>query len=260
MSPHRLSLVIVLPVLFSAACGEDAKESSPGEVIARDSALAEDLRVASDTSAFSEAADVAMADEPDTLPRGAEVRRPIAAPTAAPTAAAATRPAPAARTAEIPAAPPPRVTRQEAAAAMPPAARLPDLRRPTPATPKVAARPVASPTPANQVCASPATADQRRCLMMHLARSDAALDHNYQAVIVALKRQAGTKPGEKEPESVRSLRSAQRAWLVYRDDECRRRNRGKEGPLWAPMRAQCLGQFSDYRAEELAQTLTRLTP
>lgn len=280
MSPRRSTLVIILPIVFAAACGEGAKESSPGEVLARDSALAEDLRVASDTSAFSEAADVAMADEPDTLPRTATARVPTpaaAAPAAPPSSPTTTRPAmrvpatpatanPAHPTAqprpaavEIPAAALPKVTKREAASAMPPAARLPDLRRPAPIAPTVAARP-ASPTSTNEVCASPAREDQRRCLMMHLAKSDAALDHTYQAVITALKRQAGATAGTKEPESVHRLRVAQRAWLVYRDDECRRRNRGKEGPLWAPLRAECLGQFSEYRSEELAQTLTRLSP
>ncbi len=95
--------------------------------------------------------------------------------------------------------------------------------------------------------------DQRRCLLVYLARSDVTLDRNYQARIAELKQAAGTAPGEPEPESVHRLRVAQRAWLVYRDTECRNRNRGLEGPLWAPMRARCLGEFSQKRAEELAR-------
>jgi uncharacterized protein YecT (DUF1311 family) len=54
---------------------------------------------------------------------------------------------------------------------------------------------------------------------------------------------------------VERLRVAQRAWLVYRDTECRRRNHGHESTLWAPVRAQCLGEFSAAREQELASQL-----
>ena len=91
--------------------------------------------------------------------------------------------------------------------------------------------------------------------MLHLSRSDVGLDRTYQALISDMKRESGTAPGTREPESVQQLRVAQRAWLVYRDTECRRRNRGTEGPLWAPVRAQCLAEFSGARTEELAQAL-----
>ncbi|MBA3670834.1 MAG: DUF1311 domain-containing protein, partial [Gemmatimonadaceae bacterium] len=110
---------------------------------------------------------------------------------------------------------------------------------------------------ASEACESPAAGDQRRCLFAHLARSDAGLDRTYQSVIAALKRDAGTVPGDPEPSAVKNLRSAQRAWLVYRDTECRRRNRGREGALWAPVRAQCLGEFSAAREAELAGQLNR---
>jgi len=94
--------------------------------------------------------------------------------------------------------------------------------------------------------------------MRYLARSDAGLDRGYQALITALKRQAGTTAGQGEPSSVLQLRQAQRAWLVYRDTECRRRNRGTEGPLWAPTRAGCLGEFSSVREAEIAGALRKL--
>jgi len=115
------------------------------------------------------------------------------------------------------------------------------------------------PAGSDATCASPASDDQRRCLMLHLARSDVALDHTYQALIAEMKREAGTPPGGKEPESVRQLRLAQREWLVYRDTECRRRNRGNEGPLWAPVRAECLGEFSGTREDALARALRERT-
>src|SRR6476661_5024565 len=65
MTIRTLSLAVALAVL-GAACREDSKEEqSPGEVLARDSSLASDLKQA-DTSAFAEAADVAMAFNPDS--------------------------------------------------------------------------------------------------------------------------------------------------------------------------------------------------
>jgi uncharacterized protein YecT (DUF1311 family) len=104
-------------------------------------------------------------------------------------------------------------------------------------------------------CASPALPDQRRCLMTYLARSDVALDRNYQQLITALKREAGSKSSDREPATVLRLRTAQRNWLVYRDDECRRRYAGTEGPLWAPTRAKCLAEYSEQRTQELANAL-----
>ena len=106
-------------------------------------------------------------------------------------------------------------------------------------------------------CASPARDDQQRCLTDYLAKSDALLDRYYQALILRLKSEAGTTSRSPEPPSVRRLRTAQRAWLVYRDDECRKRTRPREGPRWAPVRAQCLAEYSAVRAEELRDALTR---
>ena len=106
-------------------------------------------------------------------------------------------------------------------------------------------------------CASPALDDQRRCLLGYLARSDAQLDRDYQALISQLKSEAGTKRGAPEPPSVQRLRTAQRAWLVYRDEECRRQTRPQEGPLWAPVRAECLAEYSALRARELQDALAK---
>ena len=106
-------------------------------------------------------------------------------------------------------------------------------------------------------CASPARDDQQRCLTGYLAKSDALLDRYYQALILRLKSEAATTSRSTEPPSVQRLRTAQRAWLVYRDDECRRRTRPREGPLWAPVRAQCLAEYSAVRAQELQEALAR---
>ena len=222
-------------ILFAAtslfatgACGR-AHDESGKDALKKDTALASDLRdIAADTSAYAAAADVAMATVPDTAldrPAGPVRMRTVATTKGTP--------------------PPPTPATQ------PPAA----------ATPR-AAVPAATPQAAKSAfpgCDSPATADQRRCLMSYLARSDVGLDRTYQSLIAAMKRRAGVNAGEAEPDDVKRLREAQRAWLVYRDTECRRRNRGKEGPLWAPVRAQCLGEFSGERQDELAGSLAKLT-
>ena len=270
-------------ILMAAACGEGTKEESPGEVLARDSSLASDLKQA-DTSAFAEAADVAMAFDPDSAMPPATAKPSAPAPSVPP----ATTPAAAAPATTVPM----RVDRTTPASSTPAAPAVPATRapmRPVPATihpdpipttrmPAAPAGRTAAPSGAapaarattilervpgaalppagsDEPCASPASADQRRCLMLHLARSDVALDRTYQALIADLKREAGTPVRGREPETVTQLRVAQRAWLVYRDTECRRRNRGKEGPLWAPVRAECLGEFSGQRTEELARAL-----
>jgi uncharacterized protein YecT (DUF1311 family) len=106
-------------------------------------------------------------------------------------------------------------------------------------------------------CASPARDDQQRCLLGYLAKSDLMLDRYYQALILRLKTEAGTKANAAEPPTVQRLRSAQRAWLVYRDDECRKRTRANEGPLWAPVRAKCLAEYSALRARELDDALAK---
>ena len=106
-------------------------------------------------------------------------------------------------------------------------------------------------------CASPALDDQRRCLLGYLARSDAELDRNYQALIGQLKSEVGTRKGAPEPPAVQRLRTAQRSWLVYRDEECRKRTRADEGPLWAPVRAPCLAEYSALRARELEDALAK---
>jgi len=76
-------------------------------------------------------------------------------------------------------------------------------------------------------------------------------------LILRLKSEAGAASSADEPPAVQRLRTAQRAWIVYRDDKCRERTRAREGPLWAPVRARCLGEYSTRRAEELADVLAK---
>jgi uncharacterized protein YecT (DUF1311 family) len=134
---------------------------------------------------------------------------------------------------------------------------------PAPATGAAAsARNVASTSPSAEgyigpSCASPAIDDQRRCLLGYLERSDTQLDRSYRALITQLESEAGTQPGAAEPATVQRLRTAQRSWFVYRDDECRKRSVEQEGPLWAPVRAKCLAEYSAFRARELDDALAK---
>lgn len=212
------------------ACGDSKPD--PRLDLSADSTLAQDLEAVTDTLSYSGAADVAMSDLPDSTLAPPTSRQPATRSSTAPTMRVSTQSVP--------------TPQRSAPARMTPPPRANDVEPSIPVN-----------EPRASACESATTADQRRCLMSHLARSDAGLDRTYQALIAELKRtSAAVASGE--PPSVLQLRTAQRAWLVYRDTECRRRNRGKEGPLWAPVRAQCLGEFSGRREGELSDQLAAL--
>jgi uncharacterized protein YecT (DUF1311 family) len=101
-------------------------------------------------------------------------------------------------------------------------------------------------------------ADQRACLAAAVERSDAGLNEVYGDVVAAMRQRASTAPGDPDPPEVQRLRAVQRRWIAQRDAECRRRGRGREGPLWATPRAQCLQELSITRSRELSATLARL--
>lgn len=226
----RSQCVWISAALVIVACSRD-KSSASRNQLPKDTALANDLhRAAAASSAYGDAADIAMAPIPDSeLDRPARpVRMRVVATTPGRAPIAVAREAPPPPQAQLPLPP-------QAERTLPPQA-----------------------LPGTSACDSPAAADQRRCLMSYLARSDVGLDRTYQSLISALGQQANVGPGDPPPATVTQLRQAQRAWLVYRDTECRRRNRRNEGPLWAPVRARCLGEFSRDREQELAEALARV--
>jgi uncharacterized protein YecT (DUF1311 family) len=160
------------------------------------------------------------------------------------------------RIAATPPASPPPATAPAPEAAPPPA--------PSPA-PAPAPSATATPTPAaprltgTRACTSPTLENQNTCVRVLLADADMRLNRTYRALITEMRRQEGARGGDKDPPSVERLRVAQRAWVVYRDTECRRRGRGREGALWARPRVRCLAEFSRRRANELADNFSRLT-
>jgi len=106
-------------------------------------------------------------------------------------------------------------------------------------------------------CASPAADDQQRCLDGYLARSDMQLNQSYQALVAQLKKEAGSRAGASEPPTVQRLRTTQQHWVTYRNDECRKRTAATEGPLWAPVRARCLEEYSALREREFDDALAK---
>jgi uncharacterized protein YecT (DUF1311 family) len=128
--------------------------------------------------------------------------------------------------------------------------------------PVVAEKKPAAPAPrltGLRACSSPTAENQNECLRVSLASADARLNRIYRALITEMRLQEKVAPGANDPPSVQRLRVSQRAWVVYRDAECRKRGRGKEGALWARPRARCLGEFAGRRANELADNFSKLT-
>ncbi len=268
---NKVLASLALCALLGIAACDGGGASKTSDDIAADSALAADLALANrDTLLVDSIGAYRPAGEGDESPTDdtALVDADLAAgPTRRPTASrpAPALPAPAARTpatsprttdrvaVEAPERPPVRNNPRPAPA---PAARTAESERPeTPDAPE---------TPAvrrsgNAACNSPSLADQQTCVRATLASTDMRLNRIYRALITEMRRREGVGNGDKDPPSVQRLRVAQRSWLVYRDTECRRRGRGREGRLWAPPRVRCLGEFSRRRSTELADQFSRLT-
>lgn len=218
----------VLLTLAAAAASviacDGGQPSRTADEFAADSALAADLALANRDTLLVDS--IGAYRPPETIERpGADTTPAVASETAPPPPAPA--PAPAAIVAEP-------ASAKKAAA---PAARLSGTR----------------------ACSSPTMENQNECLRALLPAADARLTRIYRALITEMRRQEGVPGGARDPASVQRLRVAQRTWLVYRDNECRKRGRGTEGARWARPRVRCLGQFADRRANELADDFSRLT-
>lgn len=218
---------IAIAILAAAGCDSGEPSRTAGE-FAADSALAADLALANHDTLLVDSIGAYRgpdAVERDTLPPPEDGSSPADS-----VVSESTTPAP-------------------AKAAPPPA-------EPAPSATKTASARTLTGT---RACTSPTAENQAECLRASIAVSDARLNRVYRALITEMRRQEGVASQGKDPPSVERLRVAQRAWLVYRDTECRRRGRGKEGALWARPRARCLAQLSARRANELADNFSRLT-
>ncbi len=228
-------------IVFGAGCDSGAPPRTRDD-IAADSALASDLALANrDTTLVDSIGAYHPADaaERDTGMITISPDNPSTTPSVRPAA--------------------PPTSRQAPAAMVPPARTTPVEPQPVPPLPE---KPVVAAGPTRNgaaACNSAGLADQQECVRATLPDVDMRLNRIYRALITETRRQEGVAAGARDPASVERLRVAQRAWLVYRDTECRRRGRGIEGPLWAKPRVKCLGEFSLRRANELADNFSRLT-
>jgi uncharacterized protein YecT (DUF1311 family) len=100
-------------------------------------------------------------------------------------------------------------------------------------------------------------ADQRACLLAHIAVNDAMLQRVYDSLIVEQRRIAGVGRGAADPASVTRLRVEQRTWIVERDRECTRRPAPGSVPFWAEPLSKCFADMSGVRAAELRERLQR---
>ena len=230
----RLCVAIAACVGF--ACSDGGSPSRTADEFAADSALAADLALANrDTllvdsiGAYRPSEDVPLPVE-DSLPV-------IVTPPPPGTSSSGSRPdvTPAPAPAPVPAPAP----------APPPATKSAPVNAPR--------------LSGTRACNSPTLENQSECLRALLPAADARMNRVYRALITEMRLQEKVPPGGKDPASVQRLRVAQRAWLVKRDTDCRRRGKGKEGSRWARPRVQCLGQFANRRANELADNFSRLT-
>ena len=101
-------------------------------------------------------------------------------------------------------------------------------------------------------------ADQRACLLAHIAVNDAALQSVYDSLIVELRRVAGAPRGTPDPPSVTRLRVEQRVWISVRDRECMHIPASDSTPYWAQPLSQCFADMSAARAVELREALQRV--
>lgn len=231
------AMALAALALFSTACDGGSPSRTPDE-FAADSALAADLALANrDTLLVDsigayrprEGGDALSADSAVAPGKSNADFSDVASP---PSSASSVEPAPAPATAPRP----------------------PEPTNAVPRTPSSAPR-----LSGTRACVSPTLENQSECLRALLPGADARLNRIYRALITEMRRQEGVPPGAKDPASVQRLRVSQRGWLVYRDTECRRRGRGREGTRWARPRVRCLGQFANRRANELADNFSRLT-
>ncbi len=88
------------------------------------------------------------------------------------------------------------------------------------------------------------TADMTQCYDAELKKADAELNRTYQEALGKLKG-----------DNVTRLRTAQRAWVAYRDAQCQAAYKMFEGGTIAPLAfTQCKTKLTQSRTKEIRQT------
>jgi uncharacterized protein YecT (DUF1311 family) len=254
---RRLGAISTVAIGLAAVACDSGAPSKTRDEIAADSALASDLALANrDTLLVDSIGEYRPADQAERDTTGSGNVATIPSPTASNSAPAPAAPPPGKKIEPPPT--PVTVSPPVKSAPPKPVVTAPVVTAPAPApapAPAVASGPTRRGTAA---CSSPLKADQEECVKAILPAADKRLNGIYRALVTEMRLQEGAR-GAAEPASVERLRISQRAWLVYRDNQCRKRGRGKEGALWARPRVRCLAEFSTRRANELADQFSRLT-
>lgn len=250
---RRFGAISVFAIGSAAVACDSGTPSKTRDEIAADSALASDLALANRDTLLvdsigeyrpADAAETDTAQNPDLITVARSPQSKVGEPAAAPPPGKKTDPV------QKPLTLPPPAPSQPAT----PVVTVPPPRTPPPAV--VASGPTRR---GSAACTSALKADQEECVKAILPVADKRLNGIYRALITEMRRQEGVKGNAPDPASVERLRVSQRSWLVYRDNQCRKRGRGREGALWARPRVRCLGEFSTRRANELADQFSRLT-
>jgi serine/threonine protein kinase len=101
-------------------------------------------------------------------------------------------------------------------------------------------------------CGSPIGSDQSQCLTTAIEKADRGMSSLVQRVSDALRRQAGSLPGDPDPRAVDELHDAQHRWQQEREEACR--NAGS-GSFYAKERAACYADRAAQRKSELQRQL-----
>ena len=115
--------------------------------------------------------------------------------------------------------------------------------------------------PHDKRCDSVTTPDLIACAQTDYDRADAALNAQWQASLVKVKQWQAT--GADDPKVngglsyTQSLLAAQRAWLAYRDSECKFQIYGNAGGHELPIyRLGCLSALTKQRTQQLKDDFT----
>lgn len=98
---------------------------------------------------------------------------------------------------------------------------------------------------------------QEVCFNMLVSAADSRVDRLFSEVVDAHRAQTGLGDTDPDPEELRRMRLAHRAWRLERDVECDTRHADVEGALWARDRARCATALAAERAGELTAVLQR---
>ena len=113
-------------------------------------------------------------------------------------------------------------------------------------------------------CAHPQTqTDMTQCAGDASARADAAMNVQWKLTLAAMhkldKDAAGDPPVDHQHSYADALLASQRAWLQFRDTQCRVEGYAARGGSMEPMlEADCTGRLSVERTKQLAQIVKGL--